>query len=129
MKFYLTTKSKSKKAIAESNKEFYINSENIKINIHTPYKIIIQEMQKLGIETKSISIDKLNKKLDALLKEEFAGTISSISYEDQMRNYLKFHKKLRVLYLQVNEVLFNLYEYNEKAMPERTKRIFINQIR
>ena len=67
--------------------------------------------------------------LDALLKEEFAGTISSISYEDQMRNYLKFHKKLRVLYLQVNEVLFNLYEYNENAMPERTKRIFINQIR
>ena len=125
----ITTKSKSKKAIAESNKEFYINSENIKINIHTPYKTIIQEIQKLGIETKDISIDELYIKLDALLKEEFAGTISSISYEDQMRNYLKFHKKLRVLYLQVNEVLFNLYEYNENAMPERTKRIFINQIR
>lgn len=125
----ITTKSKRKKAITESNKEFYINSDNIKINIHTPYKIIIQEIQKLGIETKDISIDQLYIKLDALLKEEFAGTICSVSYEDQMRNYLKFHKKLRVLYLQANEVLFNLYEYNENAMPERIKRIFINQIR
>lgn len=125
----ITTKSKSKKAIAESNKEFYINSENIKINIHTPYKIVIKELQELGIETQGISIDEINTKLDILLKEEFAGMICKISYEEQMRNYLKYHKKLRVLYLQVNEVLFNLYEYNENAMPERTKRIFINQIR
>jgi hypothetical protein len=125
----ITTKSKREKAIAESNNESYINSENVEINIHTPYKTIFQEIQKLGIVTKDISINQLHLKLDTLLKEEFAGTICNISYEDQMRNYLKYHKKLRVLYLQVNEVLFNLYEYNENAMPERTKRIFINQIR
>jgi hypothetical protein len=125
----ITTKSKSKKAIAESNKEFYINSENIKINIHTPYKTIIQEIQKLGIETKDISIDELYIKLDALLKAQFECTICEKDYEEQVRCYMEYHNKLRVLYLQVNEVLFNLYEYNENAMPERTKRIFINQIR
>lgn len=125
----ITTKSQIKKAIAESNKEFYINSENIKIDIHTPYKIIIQEIQKLGIETKDILIDELYLKLDVLLKEEFTSMTRNISYEEEMRDYLKYHKKLRVLYLQINEVLFNLYDYNVNAMPEKTKRIFTNQIR
>lgn len=108
------------------NKEnlFYINSDNIKIDANSSYLIIIEEINKLGIETAEITIDELLKELDVLLAIKHSQIVCDNTYINQIKQYREFHNQIRVLYHQIIADAFNLYSYNEDNMPKEIQRIY-----
>lgn len=109
------------------NDIYYINEHNEKIYVHCHYKIIINELTKLGIYNSEITIDALIEKFDPLLKSKFAAIVKDENYLTQIRNYNAFHNKIRVLYLSILGVAFHLYDYDETKMPCQLKRIFTSK--
>ena len=103
---------------------YFINDENQKVFVHSHYSIICEELQKLGINTKDITILDLLTRFNPLLAEKHKKMVKDITYLDQLREYNAFHNKIRVLYLSIIEVAFYLYDYDAERMPWDIKKIF-----
>jgi hypothetical protein len=103
---------------------YYFNSEYRKIDCNTSYKLINQEINKLGIVTSDITISQLLIEMNKLLEVKHSKINKNILYYDQLRDYNEFNGKLRVLYKHIIEDAFNLYSYKANRMPIKTKRIF-----
>lgn len=108
------------------NKEnlFYINSDNIRIDANSSYLLIIEEINRLGIETAEITIDELLKELDVQLAKKFSLIVYDKTYITQTKQYREFHNLIRVLYHHIIVDAFNLYSYREDNMPKEIKRIY-----
>ncbi len=109
------------------NDVYYVNENNEKIYVHCHYKIIINELTKLGIYNSEITIDALIEKFNPLLKSKFATIVKDENYLAHIRNYNEFQNKIRVLYLSVLEISFYLYDYDATKMPCQVKRLFISK--
>jgi hypothetical protein len=106
------------------NDVYFINDENEKVYVHCDYKIIINELTKLGIYNSNSTIEEIMDKFNLLLVEKHAALVRDRTYLRQLRSYNKFHNKIRVLYLSMLEVRFYLYDYNAAKMPTELKRLF-----
>ncbi len=106
------------------NDLYYINEDNEKIYTHCHYKIIINELTKLGIYNSEVTIDALIEKFDPLLKSKFAAIVKDENYLAQISSYNAFQNKIRVLYLSVLGVAFYLYDYDATKMPCHVKNLF-----
>ena len=103
---------------------FFINDVNQRVYVHSHYSIICEELQKLGIDTKDITISELLTRFDPLLTIKHNEIVKDINYLDHLRSYSAFHNKIRVLRLSIIEVAFHLYEYDAVRMPCDIKKIF-----
>lgn len=103
---------------------FFINDKNQRVYVHSHYSIICEELQKLGIDTKDISISDLLTRFDPLLTIKHNEIVKDINYLNHLRNYWEFHNKIRVLRLSIIEVAFHLHEYDAVRMPCDIKKIF-----
>ena len=106
------------------NDVYFINDENEKVYVHCDYKIIINELTKLGIYNSNSSIEEIMDKFNPLLAEKHAALVRDSTYLHQLRIYNEFHNKIRVLYLSMLEVRFYLYDYNAAKMPSKLKSLF-----
>lgn len=106
------------------NDVYFINDENEKVYVHCDYKIIINELTKLGIYNSNSTIEEIMDKFNPLLAEKHAALVRDSTYLHQLRNYNEFHNKIRVLYLSMLEVRFYLYDYEATKMPTELKRLF-----
>lgn len=106
------------------NDVYFINDENEKVNVHCDYKIIINELTKLGIYNSVSTMEEIMDKFNPLLDEKQAAFVKDRTYLHQLRSYHEFHNKIRVLYLSMLEVRFYLYDYDAAKMPSELKRLF-----
>jgi hypothetical protein len=106
------------------NDVYFINDENEKVYVHCDYKIIINELTKLGIYNSNSTIEEIMDKFNLLLVEKHAALVRDRTYLRQLRSYNEFHNKIRVLYLSMLEVRFYLYDYDAAKMPTELKRLF-----
>lgn len=106
------------------NDVYFINDKNEKVFVHCDYKIIINELKKLGIYNCNCTIEEIMDKFNPLLAEKHAALVRDSTYLHQLRNYNEFHNKIRVLYLSMLEVRFYLYDYDAAKMPTELKRLF-----
>lgn len=106
------------------NDVYFINDENEKVYVHCDYKIIINELTKLGIYNSNSTIEEIMDKFNLLLVEKHAALVRDRTYLRQLRSYNQFHNKIRVLYLSMLEVRFYLYDYDTAKMPTELKRLF-----
>ena len=106
------------------NDVYFINDENEKVYVHCDYKIIINELTKLGIYNSNSTIEEIMDKFNLLLVEKHAALVRDRTYLRQLRSYNQFHNKIRVLYLSMLEVRFYLYDYDAAKMPTELKRLF-----
>lgn len=106
---------------------YFVNDKDEKVFVHCHYKIIIQELTKLGIYNSDSTIEVLLKKLDLLLYVKHITIVKNDNYREQIRNYREFHNKTRVLYLSILDVWFYLYDYNESKMPCKLRKIFTSK--
>jgi hypothetical protein len=111
------------------NEVYYVNENNQKIYVDCNYKIIINELTKLGIYHSEITIDALIEKFDPLLESKFAAIVKDEKYLIQIKDYNEFHNKIRILYLSVLAVSFYLYDYDATKMPCHVKRLFTSKYR
>ena len=111
------------------NDVYFINDENEKVYVHCDYKIIINELTKLGIYNSDSTIEEIMDKTNLLLTEKHASLVRNGTYLQQVRSYNEFHNKIRVLYLSMLEVQFYLYDYDATKMPSELKRLFISKYR
>ena len=111
------------------NDVYFINDENEKVYVHCDYKIIINELIKLGIYNSNSTIEEIMDKLNPLLAEKHAALVRDRTYLLQLRRYNEFHNKIRVLYLSMLEVRFYLYDYDATKMPTELKRFFTSKYR
>lgn len=106
------------------NDVYFISDENEKVYVHCDYKIIINELTKLGIYNSNSTIEEIMDKFNLLLVEKHAALVRDRTYLRQLRSYNEFHNKIRVLYLSMLEVRFYLYDYDAAKMPTELKRLF-----
>jgi hypothetical protein len=111
------------------NDVYFINDENEKVYVHCDYKIIINELTKLGIYNSDSTIEEIMDKTNLLLAEKHASLVRDRTYLQQVRSYNEFHNKIRVLYLSMLEVQFYLYDYDATKMPSELKRLFTSKYR
>lgn len=104
--------------------KYFINDKNKRVHVHAHYSIICEELQKLGIDTKHITISDLLTRFNPLLEEKHSAMVKDSTYLDQLRAYNAFHNKIRVLYLSIIEVAFYLYDYDAERMPGDIKLLF-----
>ena len=106
------------------NDVYFINDENEKVFVHCDYKIIINELKRLGIYNCNCTIEEIMDKFNPLLAEKHAAIVRDRNYLQQVRSYNEFHNKIRVLYLSMLEIQFYLYDYDAAKMPTELKRLF-----
>ena len=109
------------------NDVYFVNDKDEKVYVHCDYKIIINELTKLGIYSSDATIDELIEKLNPLLESKFNAIVKNENYLEQIRSYNEFHNKIRVLYLSMLDVSFYLYDYNECKMPCKLKKVFTSK--
>ena len=109
------------------NDVYFVNDKDEKVYVHCYYKIIINELTKLGIYSSDATIDELIEKLNPLLKSKFNAIVKDKNYLEQIRSYNEFHNKIRVLYLSMLDVSFYLYDYKESKMPSKLKKVFTSK--
>ena len=106
------------------NDVYFVNDKDEKVYVHCDYKLIINELTKLGIYSSDATIDELIEKLNPLLESKFNAIVKDKNYLEQIRSYNEFHNKIRVLYLSMLDVSFYLYDYKESKMPSKLKKVF-----
>lgn len=111
------------------NDVYFINDENEKVYVHCDYKIIINELTKLGIYNSDSTIEEIMEKTNLLLAKKHASLVRDRTYLQQVRSYNEFHNMIRVLYLSMLEVQFYLYDYDATKMPSELKILFTSKYR
>lgn len=111
------------------NDVYFINDENEKVYVHCDYKIIINELTKLGIYNSDSTIEEIMEKTNLLLAKKHASLVRDRTYLQQVRSYNEFHNLIRVLYLSMLEVQFYLYDYDATKMPSELKILFTSKYR
>lgn len=110
----------------DSDPIYYFNADNIKIDINSSYLVIIQEINRLGIDTSEITISALLDELDVLLSIKYKAIVQNKDYLKQIKEYNDYHNQIRVLFKHIIEDAFNLYSYDEDKMPIDIRRSFKN---
>ena len=101
---------------------FFINSKGKRIDFNSHYTEIIEETNGLGIDTSEITIEELMKELDVLLAKKHSHITKDATYLNQLREYIEFHNKIRVLFKSILADAFNLYSWDENKMPIEIQR-------
>jgi hypothetical protein len=115
----LPTKLKYKRGFTDINALFFINSENEKITVFSPYTQIIKEFNKLGITTKDATLEEMISNLSLLILNEYVKRLNKDEeYCMNQFNKTDFYKKHATLLYHVKEVSYNLYDYKLEKMPE-----------
>jgi hypothetical protein len=115
----LPTKLKYKRGFIDINALFFINSENEKITVFSPYTQIIKEFNKLGITTKDATLEEMISNLSLLILNEYVKRLNKDEeYCMNQFNKTDFYKKHATLLYHVQEVSYNLYDYKLEKMPE-----------
>ena len=109
------------------NDVYFVNDKDEKVYVHCDYKIIINELTKLGIYSSDATIDGLIEKLNPLLESKYNAIVKDKNYLEQIRSYNEFHNKIRVLYLSILDVSFYLYDYKESKMHCKLKKVFTSK--
>jgi hypothetical protein len=109
------------------NDVYFVNDKDEKVYVHCDYKLIINELTKLGIYSSDATIDGLIEKLNPLLESKFNAIVKDKNYLEEIRSYNEFHNKIRVLYLSMLDVSFYLYDYKESKMPCKLKKVFTSK--
>lgn len=121
----ISTKLKYKRSFTDINTLFFINSDNEKITVFSPYTQIIKELEKLGIAIKDATLEYLLSKLSRLIFEEY---IKRLEEEEEYRikqfNKTDFYKRHATLLNHVKEVAYILYDYKLEKMPEAIKHFY-----
>lgn len=107
--------------------QYFIDEHDQKVNVNANYKIIIRELNKLGIYNPLFTIEEIIDLMNPLLTEKFNSITRDATYLDQIRAYNAFHNKIRVLYLSLLDVQFYLYDYNASKMPDNLRKIYTNK--
>ncbi len=89
--------------------------------------VIIQEINKLGIDTSEITIPNLLDELDILLSKKHGAIIKNKDCLKQLKEYNDYHNQIRVLFKHIIEDAYNLYSYDEDKMPIDIRRSFKNR--
>lgn len=113
-------------SMKDSDPIYYFNADNIKIDINSSYLVIIQEINRLGIDTSEITISALLDELDVLLSIKYKAIVQNKDYLKQIKEYNDYHNQIRVLFKHIIEDAFNLYSYDEDKMPIDIRRSFKN---
>lgn len=118
-------KSKYKKQITDINKIFFVNSDNEIITVFTPYKKIIEEFEKIGIETVDATLEQLIDELSQMLLNEYTRELNENEvYDITEFKETEFYNKINVLLNHVKEVSYNLYDYKENKMPKYIRTFY-----
>jgi hypothetical protein len=113
----LPAKLKYKRGFTDINALFFINSENEKITVFSPYTKIIKEFKKLGITTKDVTLEELLSKLSLLILNEYVKRLElEEDYSMTQFNKTDFYQKHATLMYHVKEVSYNLYDYKLVCM-------------
>ncbi|OYU83064.1 MAG: hypothetical protein CFE24_12965 [Flavobacterium sp. BFFFF2] len=120
---------KYQKKVTNINEIYFINSENEKITVFSPYPKILLELKKLDIETRNVTLEELISKLCLMLVNEYERIMDAEEdYEMSEFRTTEFYKKITVLLNHVKEVSYNLYGYNEHKMPSLIKEFYIRKL-
>lgn len=121
----LPPKLKYKRGFTDINALFFINSENEKITVFSPYTQIIKEFNKLGITTKDATLEDMLSKLSRLILNEYVKRLNKDEeYCMNQFNKTDFYQKHATLLYHVKEVSYNLYDYKLEKMPEVIKHFY-----
>lgn len=121
----LPPKLKYKRGFTDINALFFINSENEKITVFSPYTQIIKEFKKLGITTKDATLEEMLSKLSRLILNEYVKRLNKDEeYCMNQFNKTDFYQKHATLLYHVKEVSYNLYDYKLEKMPEVIKHFY-----
>jgi hypothetical protein len=121
----LPAKLKYKRGFTDINALFFINSENEKITVFSPYTKIIKEFKKLGITTKDVTLEELLSKLSLLILNEYVKRLElEEDYSMTQFNKTDFYQKHATLMYHVKEVSYNLYDYKLEKMPNTIKHYY-----
>ena len=121
----LPPKLKYKRGFTDINALFFINSDNEKITVFSPYNQIIKEFKKLGIATKDATLEELLSKLSLLILNEYVKRLNKDEeYCMNQFNKTDFYQKHATLLYHVKEVSYNLYNYDLVKMPDTIKHYY-----
>lgn len=121
----LPPKLKYKRGFTDINALFFINSENEKITVFSPYTQIIKEFNKLGITTKDATLEEMLSKLSLLILNEYVKRLNKDEeYSMNQFNKTDFYQKHVTLLCHVKEVSYNLYDHKLEKMPEAIKHYY-----
>jgi hypothetical protein len=121
----LPPKLKYKRGFTDINTLFFINSENEKITVFSPYTQIIKEFNKLGITTKDATLEEMLSKLSLLILNEYVKRLNKDEeYCMNQFNKTEFYQKHATLLYHVKEVSYNLYDYKLEKMPGGIKHFY-----
>jgi hypothetical protein len=109
----MITKKTYKKSFTDTKKVFYINSDGNKVTCFSSFEIVNNELQKLNISTKDITINELLYVISLRILNEYANSIKL--NQNDFRNENK--SVLKVLYMNIQEVAFYLYDFDTTKMP------------
>lgn len=119
------TNLKYKRAFTDIHALYFINSENEKITVFSPYTQIIKEFEKLGIATREATLEELLSKLCRLIFDEFIKRLEEEEeYGMSQFNKTDFYKRHATLLYHVKEVAYNLYDYKLVKMPDTIKHYY-----
>jgi hypothetical protein len=118
----VSNKLKYKRAFTDIHALYFINSENEKITVFSPYNQIIKEFKKLSIATKDATLDEILSKFSLLILNEYVKRLE-VKEDYSMYEFIKtdFYQKHATLLYHVKEVSYNLYDYNLVKMPDTIK--------
>lgn len=118
-------KLKYKRAFTDIHALCFINSENEKITVFSPYTQIIKEFEKLGIATREATLEELLSKLCRLIFDEYTKRLTEEKeYSKTQFNKTDFYQKHATLSYHVKEVAYNLYDYKLVKMPDAIKHYY-----
>lgn len=116
-------KKRYKKSFTDSQTVFYLNSDGDKVTCFSSFEMVNNELLKLDINTKDMTINELLDKVsERLLKE----------YSIARKLNENFHKTeialiLKVLYMNIQEVAYYLYDFDCAKMPNYICESYRNQ--
>lgn len=103
-----------------SNTSFYINSSGEQVTCFSSFKIIHEELLKLGINSEGLTINELINIISKCILNEFCHSkkLNQDYYKSENCNILN------VLLLNVREVAYYLYDFDTAKMPDELKESY-----
>jgi hypothetical protein len=103
-----------------SNSSFYINSKGLKVTCFSSFQVIHEELLKLGINTKDLTINELLNLISKRILNELclSRKLNQNFYNSENGNILN------VLLLNVREVAYNLYDFDTTKMSDELKESY-----
>ena len=120
---------KYRKSFTDINKIFFINAENEKITVFSPYSKILEEFRRIGIETSSKTIEELISNISLMLCEEYDVKLTKKeSYTMKEFKETEFYKIRVVLLNHLKELAYYLYDFKIEEMPPTIRKFYKSKL-